>query len=145
MSNLKFEKHERGMKKAHSSRLRSEVVDPEAFLDFTTDEAREALLNINSIKAAGPDKIHPRFLHHLGPVSISMLTSIFNKSWAETKVPQEWRVAHIRPMPTGVKDLQKMESYLPMSLKSIVGKTMERLFTNRLRYFAELMHKLTEY
>ena len=71
--------------------------------------------------------------------------SIFNKLWAETKVPQEWRVADIRPKLKGGKDLQKMESYRPISLMSTVGKTMERLVTNRLRYFDELMHLLTEY
>ena len=38
-----------------------------------------------------------------------------------------------------------MLSYKPMSLTSIVGKTIERLVTNRLRYFAESMHLLAEY
>ena len=109
MSNHKFQKHDRGMKKALSGRLRSEMVVPEVCQDFTTDDVKAALRNINPNKAAGPYKIHPRFLHHLGPVSIYQLTSIFNKLWAEIKVPQEWRVADIRPIPKGGKDLQKME------------------------------------
>ena len=76
VSNLKLEKHERGMKKALNSRLRSEMVeDPEICQDFTTDEVKAALRNINPTKAAGPDKIHPRFQHHLRPVSISLLTN----------------------------------------------------------------------
>ena len=74
-----------------------------------------------------------------------MLTSILNKSWAETKVPHEWRVVDITPIPKGGKGQQKMESYRPISLTSTVGKTIERLVTNRLRYFAKLMHLLTEY
>ena len=47
MSNLKFEKQERGMTKAPNSRLRSEAVDPEACQAFTTDEVKDALRNIN--------------------------------------------------------------------------------------------------
>ena len=86
-----------------------------------------------------------RFLHHLGPISISLLKSIFNKSWAETKVHQEWRVIDIIPIPKGGKDLQKMESYGPISLTLTAGKTMEHLVTNRLQYFAELMQLLTDY
>ena len=132
MSNLKFQKNEIGMKKALNSRLRSEVVDQEVCHGFPTDEVIAALCNINLAKAAGPDKIHPRFLHRLGLISISMLMSMFNKLWVETNVPQEWRIADIRPIPKGGMDLQKMASYRPMSLMSTVGKMMQRLVTNRL-------------
>ena len=111
MSNHKLQMHERGIKKALNSRLRSEVVDLDVCLGFTTVEVKAAHRNINPTKAAGPDNVHPWFLHHLGKVSISLLTSIFNKSWAKTKVSDEWRVTDIRPMPKGGKDLQKMESY----------------------------------
>ena len=85
VSNLKLQKHERGVKKALSSRLRSEVVVPEVCQGFTT------------------------------------------------KVPQEWRVADIRQASKGGKDLQKMESYRPISLTSTVENTMLRQVTNRLR------------
>ena len=90
MNNLKFQKHKREMKKVLNSRLMSEVVDPEVCQGFTTDEVKAGLRNFNPTMAAGPDKIHPRFLHHLGPFSLSLLKSMFKKSWAETKVPQEW-------------------------------------------------------
>ena len=76
MNNLKLERHERGMKKGLKRRLKSEVVDPEVCQGFATDKVKAALLNINPTKEATPDKIHPRFLHHLGPDSISLLTSI---------------------------------------------------------------------
>ena len=87
------------MKKALNSGLRGEVVGPEVCHGFTTDEFKATIRNINPTRAAGPDKIHPRFLHHFGPVSISLLTSNFNKSLAETNVPQQWCVADIRPIP----------------------------------------------
>ena len=145
VSDFKFQKHERGMKKALNSRLRSEVVDPEVCQGITIDAINEALRNINPTKAAGPDKIHSRFLHHLCSVSITLPTSIFNKSWAVTEVHQEWRIPNIRPIPKGGTDQRKMESYRPISLTSTVGKAMERLVTNRLPYFVESMQLLTEY
>ena len=55
---------------------------------FITDEVKADLCNINPTNAARPDKIHPRFLHHLVSVPIFQLMSILDKSWAETKVPQ---------------------------------------------------------
>ena len=128
VSNLKLESHERGMKMLNS-RLTSEVVDPEVCQGFTTDKVRAALLSIKPTKAAGPDRIHPMFLHHLGPVSISLPMRILKKSWAETKVPQEWRVSDIRPIPKGRMDLPKIEGYRPISLTSTVGRTMVCLVT----------------
>ena len=38
-----------------------------------------------------------------------------------------------------------MESHGHIPITSIVGKTMERLVTNRLRYFAQAMHLIAEY
>ena len=75
------------------------MVDPEVCQGFTADKVKAALRNINPTKAAGPDKINPRFLFNLGPVSISLLMSIFNKSSTVTKVLQECRVADISLIP----------------------------------------------
>ena len=125
------------MSKALISRLRSEVVDPEVCHGFTTDK-------VNPTKAAGPDKIHPSFLHHLGLISISLLTSIVYKSWASTKVPHKWGTANIRSIPRVGKDLQKMDGYRPMSLTSIVGKIIEHLVTKRLPFF-ESKHLFAEH
>ena len=102
-------------------------MDPELCHGFTTDK-------VNPTKAAGPDKIHPSFLHHLGLISISLLTSIVYKSWASTKVPHKWGTANIRSIPRVGKDLQKMDGYRPMSLTSIVGKMIEHLVTKRLPF-----------
>ena len=121
-----------------NSRLRSEVVDSEECQGLTSDVVKADLRNINPTKAAGLDKIHPSFLHHLGLITISLLTSSFNKSWVETKVPQEWRVANIRPIPKGGKDLQKIESHRPIYLTLTAGK-------QNIQYFAESMQMLTEY
>ena len=94
----------------------------------------KALYGHNS-KAAGPDKTFPSFLPHLGPFFISLLMSIFNKSWAETKVPQEWRVADIRPARKEGRMYRRWRSidlypYIYLSLTSTVGNAMERLVTN---------------
>ena len=51
-------------------------------------------------------------------------------------------------MSTNVKSMEEPtedeELWTYISLMSTVRKTMERLVTNCLRYFAELMHLLTE-
>ena len=56
VSKLRFEKHERGMKKAFNSSLRSEVVDRELCQDFTTDEVKAAVANIRPRTKGGKDQ-----------------------------------------------------------------------------------------
>ena len=120
-------------------------MEAEVCQGFTTVEVKAALRNINPPKAAGPDKIHPRFLHYVDSFSISLLTSIVCKSLAETNVHQQWKTVDIGSIPKGGKDQQKMESYGPISLRSTVGNVMERLVTNHQQCFAESMHLLTEH
>ena len=59
------------------------------------------------------------------------------------EIPQAWRVADVRPVFKAGKDAQCLDSYRPISLTSTMGKVMERLVTNRLRYFAECHNLLT--
>ena len=111
VSNLKFEKHTRGMKKAINRILWCDVDDAEVCYGFNTDAVNAVLCIIKPNKAVAPDKIHPRFMHHMGPVCTSMLTSTFDKMWEEAEVPQNWRASDMRPIPKRDK-----ESNRPMSL-----------------------------
>ena len=61
------------------------------------------------------------------------------------EIPQAWRVADVRQVLKAGKDAQCLDSYRPISLTSTMGKVMERLVTNRLRYFAECHNLLTPF
>ena len=117
--------------------LRSEPVHSEECREFTLSELNAALKSLNPSKASGPDMIHPRLLHHLGPKAVNTLLRICNLSWSTMEIPQAWRVADVRPVLKAGKDAQCLDSYRTISLTSTMGKVMERLVTNRLRYFAE--------
>ena len=96
-------------------------------------------------KPPEPDMIHSRLLHHLGPIAVNTLLRICNLSWSALEIPQAWRVADVRPVLKTGKDAQCLDSYRPISLTSTMGKVMERLVTNRLRYFAECHNLLTPF
>ena len=61
------------------------------------------------------------------------------------EIPQAGRVADVRPVLESGKDTQCLDSYRPISLTLTMGKVMERLVTNRLRYFAECHNLLTPF
>ena len=132
-------------KKLLNGLLRSEPVHSEECREFTLSELNAALKSLNPSKASGPDMIHPRLLHHLGPIAVNTLLRICNLSWSTMEIPQAWRVADVCPVLKASKDAQCLDSYRPISLTSTMGKVMERLVTNRLRYFAECHNLLTPF
>ncbi|MES9973890.1 MAG: reverse transcriptase family protein, partial [Candidatus Thiodiazotropha sp.] len=144
VSTIKLTKEDRNIKKLLNKNLRQDYLVTEADQLFTVQEVKSAINGLNPAKSPGPDNIHPRFLHHLGPISLTALTKMYNISWLQTQIPQEWRVADIRPIPKAGKDANKLDSYRPISLTSTVGKVMERLVTNRLRYITESEKLLSE-
>ena len=60
------------------------------------------------------------------------MLDIFNLSWKTGHVPQIWREANMIPIHKKGKDKLKTSSYRPISLKSCVGKVMERRINTRL-------------
>ena len=90
-------------------------MDMEVCQGFMADDVKAAHRNINQTKAAEPDKIHPRFLHHLGPVFNFLLTSIFNKSWEETIVPKngDYPASGLSRKREGNKEDGELQTYVP--------------------------------
>ena len=75
---LNIEKPDRGSKKLVNSRLRMEQEVLETCSDFTLSEVKAAIKSFNQSKASEPDLIHPRFLHHIGPIAVTTLQRIWN-------------------------------------------------------------------
>ena len=68
-------------------------MDAEDCQGITTDKVKAAIQNINPTKAAGPDKIYPWLLHHLGPVSNSLLISISNNKMGGDQSPRRMEIS----------------------------------------------------
>ena len=88
LSSLKVKKPDRGLKKLLNGLLLSEPVHSEECREFTLSELNAALKSLNPSKAPGPDMIHPRLLHHLGPIAVNTLFRICNLSWSTMEIPQ---------------------------------------------------------
>ena len=111
---------------------------------ITLEEVRAALHKVDGRKCEGPDNIHPRMLHRLGPTAMKYLVELFNQTWTGEKFLQIWRTADIRPIHKKGKDPQRVDSYRPISLTSVVGKLLERVICNRLKHYLETGDKLNE-
>uniref|UniRef100_A0A8B9TYB9 Reverse transcriptase domain-containing protein n=1 Tax=Anas zonorhyncha TaxID=75864 RepID=A0A8B9TYB9_9AVES len=74
------------------------------------------------------DGIHPRILRELAEELAKSLSIIYRQSWLLGEVPVDWQLANV--MPIYKKDQRtELENYRPVSLTSVPGKLVEKLFS----------------
>ena len=82
-------------------------------------------------KAAGLDESPPRLLSECARgVSVS-LSELFNRSFVECQLPQEWKDALVVPI---FKSGQKSSpmNYRPITLLSLISKSLEKIVFRKL-------------
>jgi len=90
------------------------------------DWVSDRLSNLDVHKSMGSDGMHPRVLRQPVDIVAEPLFIIFERSWRTGQVPEDWRNANVTPVfKKGKKE--NAENYRPVSLTSILGKTMEPL------------------
>lgn len=106
-------------------------------------EESETLRELNSLKAdksPGPDGLHPAILKVIAPVIAPPLTHLFNLTLEKGTIPDDWKTATVIPIHKG-QDISRVTNYRPVSLTSILSKTLERMIRNHIS--SHLMrHKL---
>ncbi|PJE77527.1 hypothetical protein CI610_03548 [invertebrate metagenome] len=84
------------------------------------------LSNLNENKSQGPDNMNPRVLKELRKNISEPVADLFNKSLSDGKLPQAWKEANITAIfKKGAKS--DPGNYRPVSLTSIIVKTLEKL------------------
>ena len=100
-------------------------------IDLSTEEVCHALQNLNPFKAHGSDGLPSRILKECANQLAPSLHYLFTKSLKVSQVPVEWKLANIIPIyKKGSKD--NVENYRPISLLSIVSKTLEQWALNHM-------------
>ena len=113
-------------------------------LPFSLSELQKAIHKAHD-SAAGPDSIHYQMLKHLPTTALDPPLHNFNDLWSTGKFPQSWSDATIIPIPKPGKDPTVPGNYRPIALTSCVCKTFERVVNERLVWYLEANHILTEY
>ena len=93
---------------------------------FKESEILKLLQNLDVNKSCGPDGLHPNMLKELSATISKPITIIFNSSMCQGWVPQLWKEGNITAL---FKKGDKAEpgNYRPVSLTSVVCKTMDKL------------------
>ena len=99
------------------------------YVHFTEHDVFKIISTLDGNKACGPDNVSPRVLKMCAEEIAPSLSSLFNLSMNQSKVPQLWKRAHVSPIHKK-GELDKVTNYRPVSLLSVVSKVMERCIHN---------------
>ncbi|KAF2344603.1 Reverse transcriptase domain [Trinorchestia longiramus] len=98
---------------------------------FTVEKVEEQLSILNPDKSTGSDGLGPQILKETTEVISEPLTNIFNRSLETGIVPDDWKRANVTPIfKKGNKQIPN--NYRPISLTSVISKTIERLLKVRI-------------
>ena len=95
-------------------------------ITLTTSQVQEAIKQSKNNNSQGPDKLNIRHLKHIGPHGLAFLTSMFKSALNYNKIPYTWKLANIAPISKPNKDTNEGTSYRPISLLSVIAKTLEK-------------------
>ena len=87
----------------------------------------KALCNIKTNKASGPDNTPAWVLKDHAALLALPLTAIFNCSLREGKLPNEWKMANIIPLPKSNPPASIHKDIRPISLTPIAAKVFESI------------------
>ena len=113
-------------------------------VDFNLAELATALGKAKRGKVPGRDGVTSEMLSHLGPVAMEKLLRLYNRTWHKGLLPTDWRTAVIIPIYKKEKSPDEITSHRPISLVSVMSKTMERMVNARLYHSLEVGELLDE-
>ena len=102
------------------------VTQPMPPLKLTEESVLKQLALLDVNKSAGPDGLHPCLLLECRTEIVYALSKLIRLSLDSSKLPAEWKVAHIAP----IHKKRKKDSegnYQPVSITSVVVKLLEHI------------------
>ena len=100
-------------------------------IDIEQEVVEKLLKNLLPNKAPGLDGLHPRILKEMADVISYPITEIFKKSFASGELPSKWLQAVITPI-FKKGDRTDASNYRPVSLTSIICKTLEKIIVKHI-------------
>ena len=98
----------------------------------TQDEMKKLLKDLKPNKSPGTDEIHPLFLKECATSLSVPFKILFDLTIKESKLPDDWKKAEIRPIYKKKGSKSDPSNYRPVSLTSVVCKVFEKVIKNKL-------------
>lgn len=112
-------------------------------IEFEPYEILKVLRSFKDTTSMGPDEIPTIFLKECATELSEQLSHIMTVSFKSGRLPQDWKEAVVTPI-YKKGDKLSASNYRPISLTSIICKTMEKIITEKIRIFLSLENVITE-
>jgi hypothetical protein len=109
----------------------------------SVDDVASLLSELDITKYSGPDNISPRILKECAHELAPSLTGIFNLSLSTGELPSDWKTANVVPIHKSGERVMAV-NYRPISVTSIVVKTLERMVHKHIMNFLSELRLLCE-
>ena len=113
-------------------------------IEITKEIIEEELKKINPIKSNTPDCIHPRIIKECTTALVDPLYHIFTMSMKEGKVPTSWKDGTITALFKD-DDRHSPSNYRPVTLTSVLCRTLERVIKKSLMDYVEINNILSNH
>ena len=125
---------------AYANQLCHNNIDP---LTITPEMIENILSGLDAYSSMGEDGIHPKLLKSLSSRLAIPLCIIFNNSLQTGRLPDSWLQSNIVPI---FKKSSRYDplNYRPISLSSVVCKSMERIIVGHLMQYINDNHILSD-
>ena len=100
----------------------------------TPIEVAKVLKSLNVNKACGPDGVSPRLLNECHMELAPILARLFNYTLSRGTLPIDWKSANVVPIFKSGEQTA-VDNYRPVSLTSVIVKSLERLVHNHIMNF----------
>lgn len=108
-------------------------------------EMKLAFEKIYISKSPGIDLVEGELAKSLYGYFPEFFGLLYNQCFLKGVFPDEWKVAMLKIIPRpGLRDMTMVSSYRPISLLSVLGKTLERVIANRLTSFQRRNSRISE-
>jgi len=123
-----------------------ESVEVQDSIDLKFEELTiyKKLTALKTNKSPGPDSIHPMFLSKTAAAVAKPLSVLFNCSYTEGRLPQDWKNAVITPIFKKGRRSDP-ENYRPISLTSVICKIMESAIRDCITEFIQKKNLVTHH
>ena len=100
-------------------------------INITLQGVTNLLSSCDPHKSPGPDNLHAAFLKQVSVEIAPMLTHLFQQSLRDNSIPAVWKQAYVTPIyKKGNRSHPK--NYRPVSLTSLICKTMEHILVSQI-------------
>ena len=101
-------------------------------ISVTPKMVRKVVMNLDLLKASGPDCIPVVVLKNCEPELSYILVELFNKCLKKSCFPDCWKVSSVVPIFKNFGERSTAKNYRPVSLLSVVSKLFEKVVNNRI-------------